>query len=239
MSNNLYITMPAYNEAANIEETIKQWHPVVEKISKDSRLVIVNDGSTDNTYEIMARLKDKYSQFIPVTKKNSGHGSTLLFAYNYCMEKNADFIFQTDSDGQTDPGEFWPFWEKRTEKDFIIGARKNREDGFSRVVVTRTLKLLVWLIFGEVVKDPNTPFRLMNAKKLKPIYNIIPADFFLSNVIISMLVVKRKEKYLWLPISFKSRQGGVNSINLKKIMKIGYKAIADFRTVKQNLKKQR
>jgi dolichol-phosphate mannosyltransferase len=238
MSNNLYITMPAYNEAANIEETIKQWHPVVEKISHDSRLVIVNDGSTDNTFEIMERLKDKYSQFIPVTKKNSGHGSTLLFAYNYCMDENADYIFQTDSDGQTDPEEFWPFWEKRMEKDFIIGARKNREDGFSRVVVTRTLKLLVWLIFGEVVKDPNTPFRLMNAKKLKPIYNIVPADFFLSNVIISMLVVKRKEKYLWLPISFKSRQGGVNSINLKKIMKIGYKAIADFRTVKQNLKKQ-
>lgn len=237
MSNNLYITMPAYNEAANIEETIKQWHAVVKKISADSRLVIVNDGSKDNTYEIMERLKDKYSQLVPVTKKNSGHGSTLLFAYNYCIKADADYIFQTDSDGQTDPDEFWQFWEKRKEYDFIIGYRKQRQDGFTRVVVTKTLKLLVWLIFGEVVKDPNTPFRLMNAKKLKPILEIIPNDFFLSNVIISMLVVKRKEKYFWLPISFKSRQGGVNSINLQKIMKIGYKAIADFKTVKQNLKK--
>lgn len=51
------------------------------------------------------------------------------------------------------------------------------------------------------------------------------------------LVVRRKERYLWLPITFKPRQGGVNSINLKNIMKIGYKAIADFKLVKQNLKK--
>ena len=74
MSDNLYITMPAYNEAENIEETIKQWHPVVEKISPDSRLVIVNDGSKDNTFEIMEGLQDKYLQLIPITKKNSGHG---------------------------------------------------------------------------------------------------------------------------------------------------------------------
>jgi len=237
MSNNLYITMPAYNEAANIEETIKQWYPIVEKISSDSRLVIVNDGSKDNTYEIMERLKDKYSQFIPITKKNSGHGSTLLFAYDYCINADADYIFQTDSDGQTNPDEFWQFWEKRKEYDFLIGCRKQRQDGFSRVIVTKTLKILVWLIFGEVVKDPNTPFRLMNTEKLKSILKIIPKDFFLSNVIISMLVVKKKEKYLWLPISFKNRQGGVNSINLRNIINIGFKAIADFYKVKQKTNK--
>lgn len=239
MNNKLYIAMPAYNEEANIEETVKQWHAVVEKISSDSRLVIFNDGSTDNTYEIMQRLKDKYSQFIPVTKPNSGHGSTLLFAYNYCINAGADYIFQTDSDGQTIPAEFWEFWEKRNDIDFIIGYRNKRQDGFSRVVVTRTLKFIVWLIFNESVKDSNTPFRLMNTLKLKPILDIIPKDFFLSNVIISMLVIKRKEKSLWLPITFKPRQGGVNSINLKKIIGIGYKAIADFYIIKQNIKQRK
>lgn len=236
MNNKMYIVMPAYNEEANIEETVKQWHPVVEKIGLDSRLVIFNDGSTDNTFGIMQRLKDKYSQFIPVTKLNSGHGSTCIFAYNYCINANADYIFQTDSDGQTNPEEFWQFWEKRNDYDFIIGYRKKRQDGFSRIVVTRTLKLLVWLIFREKVKDSNTPFRLMNAKKLKPILEILPEDFFLSNVIISMLVVKRKEKHLWLPISFKPRQGGVPSANLKRIIKIGYKAINDFHNIKNNTK---
>jgi glycosyltransferase involved in cell wall biosynthesis len=233
MNNKMYIVMPAYNEEANIEETVKQWHAVVEKIGLDSRLVIFNDGSTDNTFEIMQRLQDKYSQFVPVTKPNSGHGPTLIFAYNYCINADADYIFQTDSDGQTDPEEFWQFWEKRNDCDFIIGYRNKRQDGFNRIVVTRTLKLLVWLIFGENVKDPNTPFRLMNAKQLKPILEMIPDDFFLSNVVISMLIVKKKGKCLWLPISFKPRQGGINSINFRRIIKIGYKAIADFYILKR------
>lgn len=238
MSEKLFIIMPAYNEKANITAIVKQWHNVVEKIGSDSRLVIFNDGSTDNTFEIMQCLKVKYSQFVPIDKPNSGHGSTCIFAYNYSINAVVDYIFQTDSDGQTNPEEFWQFWEKRNDYDFIIGSRKKRQDGFSRIAVTNILKLLVWLIFGEKVKDCNTPFRLMNAKKLKPILKIIPDDFFLSNVIISMLVVKRKEKYLWLPISFKPRQGGINSINLNKIIKIGYKAITDFYTIKQKISKQ-
>jgi dolichol-phosphate mannosyltransferase len=237
MSDKLYIVMPAYNEEANIFEIVRQWHAIAEKAGLNSRLVIFNDGSTDKTFEIMQRLKDEYSQFIPVTKVNSGHGSTCLFAYNYCINANADFIFQTDSDGQTNPEEFWQFWDKRSDYDFVIGYRNKRQDGFSRIVVSRILKLLVWLIFGEIVKDCNTPFRLMNALKLKPLLKIIPDDFFLINVVISMLVVKRKEKHLWLPISFKPRQGGINSINLKRIIKIGYKAIADFYTIKQNIHK--
>lgn len=233
MRDKLYIVMPAYNEEANIEETIKNWHLVVEKIAHDSRLVIFNDGSKDDTYNIMLRLRDKYPLFIPIDKPNSGHGATCIYAYNYCINANADYIFQTDSDGQTNPEEFWQFWEKRNEYDFVIGFRNKRQDGFSRIVVSRTLKSLVWLIFGENVSDPNTPFRLMCTKKLRPILGNIPGDFFLSNVVISMFVVKRKERYLWLPISFQPRQGGTNSINLKRIVKIGFNAIGDFYSIKK------
>ena len=236
MSQKLYIVLPAYNEKENIEETVKQWHSVVEKTGSNSRLVIFNDGSTDNTYEIMQGLKDKYSQFIPVTKPNSGHGATCIFAYNYGIDAGADYIFQTDSDGQTNPEEFWEFWEKRHKYDFIIGNRKKRQDGYNRIVVTITLRIIVYLTFGENIKDSNTPFRLMNAKKLQPMLEIIPDDFFLSNVIISMLTVKRAEKHLWIPISFKPRQGGTNSINLKRIIVIGIKAITDFRLIKRNIK---
>jgi dolichol-phosphate mannosyltransferase len=51
-----------------------------------------------------------------------------------------------------------------------------------------------------------------------------------------MLTVKRAEKHLWIPISFKPRQGGTNSINLKRIIVIGIKAITDFRLIKRNIK---
>lgn len=228
--------MPAYNEEANIEETVKAWHPVVEKIGPESRLVIVDDGSKDNTFATMKELSKEFPQFEPITKANSGHGATCLFAYQHALNSQTDWVFQTDSDGQTDPNEFWAFWDKRKDYDFVIGSRNERQDGGDRVFITKVLKMVVWLIFGENVKDPNTPFRLLNAQKLKPILELIPQNFFLSNVVMSMLIVKRKEKLAWLPISFKPRMKGTNSINFKRIFKIGINAVADFRKIKKDLK---
>ena len=54
---------------------------------------------------------------------------------------------------------------------------------------------------------------------------------------LSILIVKGNEKVKFIPITFRPRQGGVNSINLKKISKIGIKAIKDFKTIKKELKK--
>jgi glycosyltransferase involved in cell wall biosynthesis len=62
----LYIVIPAYNEEANIEEVIKDWYPVIEKMSDDSRLVVIDDGSKDSTYKIMQRLAGVYKKFIPL-----------------------------------------------------------------------------------------------------------------------------------------------------------------------------
>lgn len=232
----LYIVMPAYNEEANIEKVVEEWHPVVEKIGNGSRLVIVDDGSKDATFAKLQNLTKEYSCLEPITKPNSGHGSTLLFAYSYALDKGANFIFQTDSDGQTVAREFWDFWDLRVKYDFIIGSRKARMDGLSRVFVTKVLKFVIWFIFGIWVDDVNTPFRLMNAEKLKSLLKIVPKDFFLSNVLISVLVVLKKQRYLWRPITFRPRQGGVNSINLKRIIKIGIKAIADFKKIKALIK---
>jgi glycosyltransferase involved in cell wall biosynthesis len=236
-TNTLYIVMPAYNEQDNIADVVAQWHPVVEKIGGAARLCIVNDGSRDNTIGILRELQEqgKYPQLVAIDKPNSGHGATCLFAYREAIAAGAEFIFQTDSDGQTDPDEFWKFWEKRDDFDFLIGSRGGRKDGFSRVIVTKVLKLVLWLIFGEWVSDANTPFRLMRVSRLAEIMKVVPEDFFLSNVVISTIAVKRHERCQWLPITFRPRQGGVNSINLKRIFKIGWKALGDFRKIKKAL----
>lgn len=229
--------MPAYNEAENIEETIKQWYPVVEKSGADCRLVIANDGSKDETYKKMVALKEKYPQLIPLDKPNSGHGATVLYLYRYAIEHGAEYIFQTDSDGQTNPEEFWQMYDNRDKYDFQIGHRLGRQDGGSRVFVTKTLRFVVWLMFHEWVVDANTPFRLMNVEKLKPILDVIPTDYFLCNVAISAIAVKWKYTIGWYRITFKPRQGGVNSINMKLIFKIGWKALGDFRNINSHLKK--
>lgn len=239
MADKLYIVMPAYNESANIESVISEWHPVCEKIVSDgdlASLVIANDGSKDDTYHKMTDLQDKYPLLMPIDKPNSGHGATVLFLYRKAIDDGVTFVFQTDSDGQTRPDEFWQMWENRHKFDFQIGTRGGRKDGFSRIVVTRVLRMVVFLMFHCWVKDANTPFRLMKVSRLNEIMKLIPEDFFLANVAISAAIVKRRESLAWYPITFRPRQGGVNSINLRRIMKIGMKSIGEFRQINKNIK---
>ena len=120
----LYVVMPAYNEAANIRQVIHDWYTIVEKFGDgDSRLVIFDDGSKDETFSIMLEEKKNRPLFETITKPNSGHGATVLAAYHYAIDKHADFIFQTDSDGQTLPAEFEKFWKLKDSFDMIIGNR--------------------------------------------------------------------------------------------------------------------
>ena len=68
----LYIIMPAYNEEKNIGAVIEQWYPVVEKIGGDSRLVVLNDGSKDGTYEKIRKYQEKYDRLIGIDKPTFG-----------------------------------------------------------------------------------------------------------------------------------------------------------------------
>lgn len=233
----LYIVMPAYNEEENIEDVVKEWHEVVKNIGNGSKLVIVDDGSKDNTYKKLCELKNKYTNLEPVTKKNGGHGATVLFAYHYALENNADYIFQTDSDGQTLASEFESFWNDREKYAAIIGHRNHRQDGISRIFVTKTLKFVLWCIFGLKITDANTPYRLMKKEVLEKYIDRIPKDFNLSNVMLTVLLVDNKENIDFRPITFRPRQGGVNSINFKKIIGIGKQAVKDFRQIKKEMKK--
>lgn len=231
----LYIVIPAYNEEMNIESVAREWHEVVEKIGGKSKLVIIDDGSKDNTYKKLCELQRELPYLEPVTKTNGGHGATVLYGYNYALKNKADYIFQTDSDGQTLPSEFDQFWNLRNQYAAIIGHRNNRQDGFSRVVVTKTLKLVIKVIFGESITDANTPFRLMSNATLNKYINKIPKDYNLSNVLLTVLLVKGKENIKFIPITFRPRQGGINSINLKRIIKIGQQAVKDFRMLKKHI----
>ena len=233
----LYIVIPAYNEQDKIKQVIREWYPIVENAGRESRLVIVNDGSKDTTFQIMQECAKNRPQFIPLTKENSGHGATVLWAYKYALEEGADYIFQTDSDGQTLPEEFLPFWRERENYDMVIGHRRHRQDGISRYIVTKTLKYVIKVCFGVTVTDANTPFRLMKAETLKKNIDLIPENFNLSNVIISVIYAKKNLKVKYIPITFRPRQGGVNSINLRKISRIGIQAFSDFVKINKTLKK--
>ena len=228
MGDRLFIVIPAYNEQENIKQVVSDWYEVVEKYGEDSRLVVIDDGSRDSTYSILQDMSKKMPRLTALTKENAGHGATLLYGYRYALDNGADYVFQTDSDGQTLPSEFEPFWIARNKYDVSIGYRNKRRDGLSRIFVTKILRLVVYICFRVYVLDANTPYRLMSAATLKENLAFIPDNFFLTNVALSAIYKKRRQKVHFIPISFRPRQGGRNSINLIKIFKVGFSSIRSF-----------
>ena len=237
MKDVLYIVMPAYNEGENILETLDAWYPVIKKHSAGgkSRLIIVDDGSKDDTYKIMKEYAKKHPLFVPLTKKNGGHGPAVLFAYNYAIRKKAEWIFQTDSDGQTNPAEFEGFWKDRKKYDAIFGHRNERGDGKQRAFVEKVVCRLVKHYFGVKVPDANAPFRLMKAELLSKYVKKLDPNYNLPNIMITTYFVYYKNKVKFQKITFKPRGKGVNSINVKKIVKIGRDSLKDFRKLKKEL----
>ena len=233
----LYIVIPAYNEAENIKACVKAWYPVVEKHNGNgnSRLVIINDGSKDHTLDILLGLAETKPYLQPLNKTNSGHGSTVLYGYRYAIDKEADYIFQTDSDGQTDPKEFEQFWNLRHDYVAVIGNRVVRGDGKVRKFVEKVVCLLLRIIFGVKIEDANAPFRLMKTSLVAKYIDKLPSDFNIPNIMFTAYFVYHHEKVKFIPITFKPRQGGINSINISRIVKIGCKAVGDFYKLKRDI----
>lgn len=236
----LYIIIPAYNEEKNIRNVIEDWYPIIEKYNGNgsSRLVVIDDGSKDNTRKTLQELAKERELLQVVSKENGGHGPAVLHGYHLALREDADYIFQTDSDGQTLSSEFDNFWKQRKQYDMLIGWRKDREDGLSRVFVTKVLKAVIKLCFGVTITDANTPFRLMKAETLSSITNLIPDNYNLPNILIAVIYAKKGFRVKYIPITFRPRQGGTNSINIPKIIGIGLEAVKSFYSINKEIKRE-
>ncbi len=235
----LYIVMPAYNEEGNIEKVVKEWYPILKFGNEKSRLVIADAGSVDKTHDILLKLKKKYPKLEIISDCLKQHGPKLIYMYKYAIKNGADWIFQTDSDGQTNPKEFEEFWKQRNKYDCLLGNRTKRGDGKARAFVEKVVCLLLRIIFGVKVKDANAPFRLMKSKVVNKYIDNFKEDYNLPNIMLTTYFSYNKEKLVFKEISFKPRQAGVNSINLKKIFKIGWNALFDFYNFRKDMIKNK
>lgn len=227
--------MPAYNEEANIEAVIKQWYSVLKGKDEASRLVVAASGSTDRTNEILTKMKSEYPQLEILNDTEKYHGPKVISLYDYAIKMQSDFIFQTDSDGQTNPDEFQTFWEMRSDYDGIFGNRCSREDGRGRDFVERVVCFLLRLYFGVNVPDANAPFRLMRTSVAAKYLYMLAPDYNIPNIMITTYFVHYKERVSFEPVSFKPRQGGKNSINIFRIISIGCKALRDFKSLRRKM----
>lgn len=231
----IYIVMPAYNEQDNIKGVVNQWYPIVDKIGNNSKLVIADSGSSDDTHDILIELKKEYPRIDILNNTDKQHGPKVIALYKYAIENGADYVFQTDSDGQTNPEEFDEFWKERLQYDGIFGHRNDRGDGKSRAFVEKVVCMLLKLYFGVKVPDANAPFRLMKCDVLKKYIYKLDDNYNLPNIMVVTYYVHYKEKVAFKKITFKPRQAGKNSINIRRIIGIGWKALGDFHKLKMEM----
>ncbi len=98
----LTIVMPAYNEEGCIREVVDQWVTFLRTRfpGETTRLIVVNDGSKDNTQAILDEIKPNYPELVPFHKPNGGHGKAAVTAYEQAIALQSQWVFQTDSDDQ-------------------------------------------------------------------------------------------------------------------------------------------
>ena len=148
--------IPAYNEEERIGD-------VVKKTSKYCDVLVVDDGSMDNT----GNIAKENGAFVIKHEKNKGKGDALITGFNYAIENNYNVIITLDADGQHDPSEIPKFLENIDKYDIIIGARDFREMPFLRRLSNTITTFLLSLRTHQKIEDSQSGYRLIKTHVLK------------------------------------------------------------------------
>ena len=220
----LAVIIPVYNEEGAIENVINKWTQELDKYGIDYNICAYNDGSKDNTAQILESISGKYPKLKYVNKPNSGHGSTILQGYR---ENCNDYkwIFQIDSDDEMGTEGFNSLWSNRENYDFLVGIRDKRIQSLPRKIISKVSRTTIKLFYGlKGPYDVNSPYRLMRGDIFAALYQAIPQDTFAPNVIISGFVANKRLRFFETPVDCKLRQTGEVSIQKLKLLKAAVKS---------------
>ena len=206
------IIIPAYNESANIEKTVRD---IVEN-ANDFDYVIINDCSTDNTREIC----EKNGFNIVNLPINLGIGGAVQTGYQYAEEYGYDLAVQVDGDGQHDPqflrqmGEYM----ESHNADMVIGSRFIECEGFQSSFLRRVgiiyFTKLIKLCTGKKITDPTSGLRMVGRNIIQLFAESYPKDYPEPESVVAAL----RKGYVVdeIPVVMRERQGGESSITMKK-----------------------
>ncbi|MFJ6740605.1 glycosyltransferase family 2 protein [Streptomyces sp. NPDC091279] len=216
MATELAIVMPARNEEGCIRQTLDAWLDVLTATgltTEDTvQVIVLDDGSTDRTPEILAELAATDPRIGIVRQTGIGHGPSVVNGYRLALESGARHIFQVDSDNEFDPYEFPTVWQHRDRAPFVFGWRVRRSTPPSRRFISFSLRLLLNSLFGVRIPDANVPYRLMERHYLAFAAENIPTGVFIPNVCIAVLAHTLQVPVVNVPITHRKRTTGTVSI---------------------------
>ena len=218
MSAELLVVIPVFNEERSAGLVLDEWAAELDRSGADYSILLIDDGSTDATPEILSNWKrDHPSTRVEIMRHaNRGHGQTCLAGYRIACDRRIPWVFQIDSDGQCDPAFFAAVWAARHGHDVVYGYRAKRKDGMKRVLASVLVKLVVRAATGVECIDANVPYRLMRMENLRPLVDSIPADFDLANIALAVQIRRAGRRETAVPIVFRPRSGGEPSIPVSR-----------------------
>jgi glycosyltransferase involved in cell wall biosynthesis len=164
----LSVFFPAYNEEGNVKKTVQDAKKVLEKIAGRWEIIVVNDGSKDNTLEVARKLARSDKRIRVVNHKvNRGYGGALKSGFKAAKYP---WVVFTDIDGQFDFSEVTKLLKFKDEADLILGYRLKRADSFMRKVYTFVWSVILpRVLLGLRVRDYSCGFKLIK----KEVYNSV------------------------------------------------------------------
>jgi glycosyltransferase involved in cell wall biosynthesis len=154
------VFFPAYNDAGTISSLVIQAKQTLAEIADDYEIIVVNDGSKDDTAEIIDFLAAEYPEVRAVHhQKNKGYGGALRTGF---ANATKDLVFYTDGDAQYDVKELRLLYEAfSNEVDLVNGWKIKRHDPWFRIVIGYIYQYIIKFSFGLKLRDVDCDFRLM------------------------------------------------------------------------------
>ena len=209
----IIIVIPAYNEEENILNTYNSIIKYNKKYKTNYDVIVINDGSKDNTSKIC------HDNKIPVIDliHNLGIGGAVQTGYKYALEKNYDIAVQFDGDGQHDIRYVKDITKPliNKESDMVIGSRFIKDiDTFkstaSRRIGINIISFFIKLVTRKKIYDTTSGFRAISKDIIKEFSESYPVEF--PEPITTTEMIKKGYKILEIPVEMKERVGGVSSI---------------------------
>jgi len=227
--NELSVFFPAYNEEANIERTVTQAAEILPGVAKKWEIIVVDDGSTDKTGEIVEKLVEKSKNIKSITHTpNRGYGAALKSGlYNAQYE----WIAFTDADGQFDFAEISKLLAKQKEAkaDLVIGYYLKRAVPLYRICGSKLWELIVLLIFGLKARDIDCGFKLIRRQVIEQIPKL---EAERGPFISSELLIKAKKtgfKIVQIGVTHYPRKAGQETGASCKVVISGIKELVKLR----------
>jgi glycosyltransferase involved in cell wall biosynthesis len=164
----LTVSMPAYNEEANIAQMIDMVRTKVGPLVDDLEIIVCDDGSRDATGEIVRQISAQDPRVRLVEHLvNQGYGAAVRDAV---WAASKELVFFTDSDLQFDLAEIARFLPRILQADMVIGYRRSRSDPWYRTLFGHGWSWLVNLLFGHTARDVDCAYKLFRRKVIDTIH---------------------------------------------------------------------